>query len=106
VTCKYCGRDEPLGHELKCDNNPGVKEIKNLIKRLEDIQKNTDSIYQKQELNNILAKFNSNGFSDLDIRVINAKAPGLINYAYSIIRTGRVLGISKSSNPAEVGKML
>jgi hypothetical protein len=91
VTCKYCGQDEPLGHELKCGNNPGVKEIKNLIKRLENIQKSTDSIYQKQELNNILAKFDSQGFSDLDIRVINAKDPRFINYAYSIIRTGRVL---------------
>ncbi len=91
ATCKYCGRDEPLGHELKCGNNPGVKEIKNLIKRLEDMQKSTDSIYLRRELNNILAKFNSKGFSDLDIRVINAKDPELINYAYSVIRTGRVL---------------
>jgi hypothetical protein len=91
VRCKYCGQDEPLGHELKCDNNPGVKEIKNLIRRLENIQKSTDSLYQKRELNNILAKFNSKGFSDLDIRVINAKDPRLINYAYSVIQMGRVL---------------
>ncbi len=90
ATCKYCGRDEPLGHELKCGNNPGVKEIKNLIKRLEDMQKSTDSIYLRRELNNILAKFNSKGFSDLDIRVINAKDPRLINYAYSVIRMGTV----------------
>ncbi len=90
VRCKYCGRDEPLGHELKCGNNPGVKEIINLVKQLKNIQKNTDSIYQRQELNNILAKFDSKGFSDLDIRVINAKDPGLINYAYSVIRMGRV----------------
>jgi hypothetical protein len=91
VTCKYCGQDEPLGHELKCGNNPGVKEIKNLIKRLEDIQKSTDSMHQSRELNNMLAEFNSKRFSDLDIRVINAKDPRLINYAYSVIRTGRVL---------------
>ncbi len=90
VVCKYCGRDEPLGHEMKCDNNPGVKEIKNLIKRLEDIQKRTNSLYQRRELNNILTKFNSKGFSDLDIRVINAKDHGLIKYAYNVIRTGRV----------------
>jgi hypothetical protein len=91
VKCKYCGRDEPLGHELKCGNNPGVKEIKNLIKRLENIQKSTDSMHQRRELNNILTKFNSKGFSDLDIRVINAKDPRLINYAYSVIHMGRVL---------------
>ncbi len=90
VRCQYCGQDEPLGHEMKCDNNPGVKEIKSLIKRLENIQKRTNLLYQRRELNNILAKFNSKGFSDLDIRVINAKDPELINYAYNIIRTGRV----------------